>query len=140
MIPFLLRAAFLALLCIANPQPTAVDAVAEFWVAGKQPELWWPDTGRSELAKDYEIKDGENTLEVNGVSLRVNRMIGDEQLPEDSARHPVGGTLIAWQKWLLDGKPSPTGRFTFCTTKLWNKDEPLVESGLLGPVRLEAAK
>ncbi|MEI6647201.1 MAG: glycosyl hydrolase [bacterium] len=262
---------------VANPESNTVDAVAEFRITGKQPELWWPDTGRTELAKDFAIKDGitriplrldpsgsvfvifreatkatkgtgknwvetapvqeiagpwevtfdskwggpaqsvkfdklqdwsqhqdagikyysghatyrkvfshqssvvghrtyldlgkvaimaevtlngkslgivwkspyrvdvtdalkegENFLEIKVVNLWVNRMIGDEQLREDSVRKP-NGELVAWPQWLLDGKPSPAGRFTFCTTRLWKKADSLVESGLIGPVTLRCA-
>ena len=42
-------------------------------------------------------------------------------------------------QWLFDGKPSPTGRFTFTTWHHWTKgDEPLA-SGLFGPVLLRTA-
>jgi hypothetical protein len=44
--------------------------------------------------------------------------------------------LAEWPRWLLEGKPSPSGRYTFSTWLLWTKDSPLSESGLLGPVRL----
>ena len=52
---------------------------------------------------------------------------------EDGIAHSA---LRKWPQWVLDGKPSPTGRFTFTTWRLWKKGEPLLESGLLGPVRL----
>ncbi len=80
-------------------------------------------------------KVGENSLEIAVVNLWVNRMIGDEQLPEDSERNP-DGTLKSWPKWLQEDKPSPTGRHTFTTWRLWKKDQPLQPSGLVGPVRL----
>jgi len=37
-------------------------------------------------------------------------------------------------------QPSPTGRFTFTSHRLWKKDDPLVPSGLLGPVVLRTAE
>jgi hypothetical protein len=85
------------------------------------------------------LQPGENTLQVKVVNLWPNRMIGDEELPEDSLRRPEE-TLQKWPQWLIDGKPSPTGRVTFTTWKLWKKGEPLVESGLLGPVTLRAVE
>jgi hypothetical protein len=80
---------------------------------------------------------GLNTLEVTVANLPVNRMIGDEQLPEDSERGE-NGELKAWPQWVLDGKQSPAGRYTFASWSLYKKDDPLMESGLLGPVTLQS--
>jgi len=85
------------------------------------------------------LKPGSNALEVGVTNLWVNRMIGDEDLPEDSERNP-DGTLKAWPPWVQGGKASPTGRFTFTSWRLWKKGEPLVESGLLGPVTLRVVE
>ncbi|MBC7328007.1 hypothetical protein H5T87_07820 [bacterium] len=85
------------------------------------------------------VKPGENKLLLKVTNLWVNRMIGDEHLPEDSERNP-DGTLRSWPSWLLEGKPSPTGRFTFTTWRLWGKDDPLQPSGLIGPVRIQIAQ
>ena len=83
-------------------------------------------------------KPGSNRLQVKVTNLWPNRLIGDEQLPPD--REWNGKELKAWPQWLLDGKPSPTGRFTFTTWHHWTKDSPLLESGLLGPVTLRTAE
>ncbi len=92
------------------------------------------------------LHPGENRLELKIVNLWVNRMIGDEQLPSDCDRHVGGGPYRdgqlkekTWPQWLQEGKPSPSGRYTFATHPLWKKDDPLVESGLLGPVALTPA-
>jgi hypothetical protein len=84
------------------------------------------------------LKAGDNALEIGVTNLWINRMIGDEELPEDSDRNP-DGTLKAWPQWVQEGKPSPTGRFTFTSWRLWKKGEAPVESGLLGPVTLRVA-
>ncbi|MGB7719009.1 MAG: hypothetical protein WBL65_03860, partial [Bryobacteraceae bacterium] len=41
--------------------------------------------------------------------------------------------------WFLQNIPKPGARITFSTWKHYSKDSPLLESGLLGPVRLRAA-
>jgi len=81
------------------------------------------------------VHPGQNSLEIKVVNLWVNRMIGDEELPEDSARNP-NGTLKQWPDWLEQNGPSPSGRFTFTSWRLWKKGAPLQPSGLLGPVRI----
>ena len=65
-------------------------------------------------------------------------MIGDEQFPDDSQRNG-DGTLKSWPQWVNEGRPSPSGRYTFTSWRLWKKNDALVPSGLLGPVKLEAA-
>jgi hypothetical protein len=66
-------------------------------------------------------------------------MIGDEQLAEDSER-TAKGTLTNWPPWVIENRPSPSGRFTFTSWRLWKKDSALQQSGLIGPVTLRAAQ
>jgi hypothetical protein len=85
------------------------------------------------------MRPGRNRLEIKVTNLWPNRIIGDEQLPPDVEWQ--GATLKGWPEWLLKGQPRPpTGRFTFTTWKFWNKDSPLLESGLLGPVVIRSAR
>ncbi len=77
------------------------------------------------------LRPGTNELEVRVTNLWINRMIGDEQLPEDSDRNP-NGTLKSWPQWLADGKPSPTGRYTFTSWRMWGANDALLK---LGPAR-----
>ncbi|HEU5396777.1 MAG TPA: glycosyl hydrolase family 43, partial [Verrucomicrobiae bacterium] len=81
---------------------------------------------------------GANQLRVKVTNLWPNRLIGDEQLPPDVEWN--GKALAAWPQWLLDGKPSPTGRLTFTTWHHWTKSDTLLQSGLLGPVTLRVAE
>jgi hypothetical protein len=111
-----------------------VAIMARVTVNGEDLGVVWKPPFRIEVTGA--LKPGENSLEIQVANLWINRMIGDEQLPDDSERHP-GGNLKSWPEWLAQAKPSPTGRFTFTSWRLWKKDDPLVESGLLGPVTLE---
>ena len=114
-----------------------VAEIAEVRLNGKSLGTLWKAPFRVEITRS--VKAGENLLEVRVVNLWVNRQIGDEFLPEDSDRNP-NGTLKNWPQWLEEGKPSPTGRHTFTSWRLWRKDSPLQESGLLGPVTISAAR
>jgi len=110
-----------------------VEMIAEVRLNGKDLGVLWKPPFRVEVTAA--LQTGDNVLEVKVTNLWVNRMIGDEQLPEDSDRKP-DGTLKSWPQWVQQGKPNPTGRHTFTSWRLWKQDAPLVESGLLGPVKL----
>ena len=84
------------------------------------------------------LRTDANVLEIRVTNLFINRMIGDEQLPSDCERD-IQGTVTAWPKWVLDQTKSPSGRFTFATQRQWTADDPLVQSGLLGPVSIRTA-
>jgi (4-O-methyl)-D-glucuronate---lignin esterase len=81
------------------------------------------------------VTAGDNDLVIEVTNLWPNRLIGDKHLPDDSERR-ANGTLERWPQWLLDGKPSPTGRYTFSAWRLWKADDSLIPSGLIGPVQL----
>ncbi len=114
-----------------------VQVVAEVQLNGKTIATLWKPPYEADLTG--RVKPGKNQLRIRTANLWPNRMLGDECLPEDSERR-AEGTLKQWPSWLLAGKPSPTGRFTFTSWRLWKKEEPLLESGLLGPVKIRAAK
>jgi len=112
-----------------------VAVMAEVRLNGKRLGVLWKPPFRIEVTDA--LKRGKNELEVKIVNLWPNGLIGDEQLLEDSERNP-DGTLKKWPDWLQQGKPSPTGRHTFAMWRLWKKNDALLESGLIGPVKLEA--
>jgi hypothetical protein len=96
------------------------------------------------------IKLGSNHIEIQVTNLWPNRLIGDEQEPEDCSwgkvfddpRTPpgaVGKPLAEFPSWFLSNQPRPSAlRYTFTTWNYFRKDSPLLESGLLGPVTLRA--
>ena len=131
----------------------SVKNVAVVSVNGKNLGILWKPPFRVEVTGA--LKEGPNALEVKVTNLWPNRMIGDEQEPDDCAwgaediwtgigktpteKVDLGHSLKEIPSWLAKGEPRPSkGRYTFTTWKFYTKDSPLLESGLLGPVCLEA--
>jgi hypothetical protein len=114
-----------------------VAVMAQVKLNGHELGILWKPPYRVDVTAV--LRPGDNDLEVKVVNLWINRLIGDEQLPEDSERN-ANGTLKRWPEWLMKGQPSPTGRFTFTSWRLWKKNDALVQSGLLGPVLLAPAE
>ena len=114
-----------------------VQVMAQVKLNGKDLGILWKSPYRVDITEA--VKAGENALEVRVVNLWVNRMIGDEKMPEDSSRN-ADGTLKEWPQWLQEGKASPAGRYTFTSWRLWKTDDSLLESGLIGPVTLRATE
>jgi len=106
-------------------------------VNGKQVAVLWKPPFALDLSGL--VHKGVNHLEIKVTNLWPNRIIGDEQLPPDVVWD--GGHLKRWPDWLVQGKPRPkTGRITFATWHYYDKNSPLLESGLLGPVTIQATK
>ena len=86
------------------------------------------------------LRPGKNELEIKVTNLWPNRMIGDEQYADDSTTDGtwLKGSLNAWPDWIINktARPDPR-RITFTTFKHYQKDSPLIPSGLLGPVKLQ---
>jgi hypothetical protein len=90
----------------------AVKNLAEVTVNGKAVGTVWRAPFRVEVSGA--LKPGANTLRVRVANLWVNRLIGDQQ---PGAR-----------------------RYTYTTRQFYKADSPLLESGLLGPVRVVRRK
>ncbi|HEX8234409.1 MAG TPA: glycosyl hydrolase [Abditibacteriaceae bacterium] len=118
----------------------AVRNLAEVTLNGRNLGTLWKPPFRLDVTSA--ARPGTNRLEIKVTNLWVNRLIGDEQLPDDRqwAGSWAGEQLQAWPQWLLEGKPSPTGRITFTTWHHWTKDSSLLTSGLLGPVTLRPVR
>ncbi len=115
-----------------------VREMARVRLNGKDLGVLWKPPFRVEVTGV--ARAGENHLEVEVTNLWPNRLIGDEQYPDDCEWAP-GGPLKAWPQWLVQGKRRPpTPRVTFTTWKHFTQDSPLIESGLLGPVVLRVGK
>jgi hypothetical protein len=77
------------------------------------------------------LKRRGNKLEVEVANLWINRLIGDEAQPWDGVNEGK------WPEWLLNGTKRESKRYTFTTHRFYKKDDPLAESGLIGPVSIK---
>jgi len=127
-----------------------VEVIAEVKLNGKVIGNVWKPPYRLDITDA--VRSGDNDLEIQVTNLWPNRLIGDEQQPPEyqyggGMSGPGGpgtggatGGITKIPDWYAQGKPKPRSpRVAFATWKWYSKDDPLLESGLLGPVRLRTA-
>jgi hypothetical protein len=117
-----------------------VQVMAEVRLNGKDLGVLWKRPYAVDVTSA--LKPGRNQLQLKVTNLWPNRLIGDEQYPDDCTQDGTwkSGPLLAWPEWLLKHQLRPEGRrITFTTWKYYTKDSPLVPSGLLGPVSIQGA-
>jgi hypothetical protein len=122
-----------------------VHVTAEVFVNGKSAGVLWKRPYKLDITGA--LVKGENKIKVNVANLWVNRIVGDQELPEDcewttnTGSTAKGMGLAEVPGWVLEGKDSPTGRRAFVGWK-WDhmKGKDLVPSGLIGPVRVSVEK
>ena len=107
-----------------------VREIAEVLVNGRPAATLWKPPFRISL--DGFLKEGQNTLEVKVTNLWANRLIGDEQLPNDVRRK--GRSVRKWPDWLLNQTERSSKRVGFAAYQHFSRDSTLQSSGLLGPV------
>lgn len=106
-----------------------VKNMARIHINGKEAGTLWTAPWQLDIT-DF-VKQSDNELEIEVVNLWPNRLIGDEQLPDDGIQNHQ------WPEWLLKGEARNSERYTFTTYKHYTKDSPLLESGLIGPVTIQ---
>ncbi len=117
--------------------------VAEVRVNGKDAGIVWCAPWQVEITDLVRSKN--NKLEIDIANLWVNRLLGDEQLPED-VKYSTGvwHLIQEWPEWLTNPDVErSSGRYTFPAFNHWNEDKknsPLKPSGLFGPVTLQVAE
>jgi hypothetical protein len=124
-----------------------VEVIAEVTLNGKEIGNVWKPPYRLDITDV--VRSGRNDLEIRVTNQWPNRLIGDEQLPPEyeyggggsfNFSGPGMAAIAKIPDWFAQGKPKPPGeRVTFCVWRHYSKDDPLLESGLIGPVRLRTA-
>jgi hypothetical protein len=118
-----------------------VQVIAEIFINGESQGIVWKDPYRVDISTS--LKPGINEIEIRVANLWVNRLIGDQQYPDDcewttnTGSTAPGLGLAKMPDWLVNNKARPVQRKAFVTWK-WQhlEDKEPLPSGLLGPVRL----
>ncbi|MFO7933431.1 MAG: glycosyl hydrolase [Bacteroidales bacterium] len=97
-----------------------VKEVAEVYVNGESLGILWKPPWRVDITAA--ARAGENILTIEVANTWNNRLVGDGKLPEPERFTKTNITGPNWQ------------------TRVPWEDSPLIESGLIGPVRIEFAK
>ncbi len=122
-----------------------VKHIARVRLNGKDLGVVWTAPWHVNVPHSLLLKK-ENKLEVEVTNVWVNRLVGDEQEPPDAewgvswTGPECGKYMTRFPDWFVRNEPRPSkGRYCFTPWNYFTKDEPLVSSGLLGPVTLQAA-
>ena len=106
-----------------------VDVMASVKLNGKDLGVLWTAPWRIDITGL--LKQKHNTVEIEVANLWANRLIGDENFPDDGVHDGK------FPEWLINGTKRTSGRYTFTTLHPYTKKSPLLKSGLIGPVTIE---
>lgn len=111
-----------------------VENLAEVELNGHPLTLLWKAPYLLNISKM--VKTELNTLKIGVTNLYPNRLIGDEHLPEQYDFDEYGRIrqLPVW--YCHQEKDKERKRVLFIPWKHYKKTDPLLEAGLLGPVRI----
>ncbi|MCL2743965.1 MAG: hypothetical protein FWE67_08940 [Planctomycetaceae bacterium] len=117
---------------LGNPMRLSVNAahnVARVKVNGKELGILWTFPRTADVASA--VKEGENLLEIEVVNCWANRLIGDAGLPKEKRFTKTNLYLVPERE---------TEDWTYKAFQGFAANDPLLMSGLLGPVMIEFGK
>ena len=121
-----------------------VNDIVNMTINQKDLGVMWYATYKKDITEA--LKVGDNTLTIAVTNNWANRLIGDEQEPEDIVfgkervmkNENVGRPLKEYPDWFIKNQPRPSqGRKAFTNWYYYKKESPLQPAGLVGPVKLQ---
>jgi hypothetical protein len=113
-----------------------VEVIAKLFVNSKGVSLLWKEPYSADIT-DF-VKPGANEIKIEVTNLWANRLIGDEWLPVEN-KYSEHKFIEGFPEWFVNNEKKPGERKAFSVWHSFEKTEPLLESGLLGPVKLHLA-
>jgi hypothetical protein len=108
-----------------------VEVIAEVKINGVNVGQVWKEPYIIDITNQARI--GLNYVTIAVTTLGANRQIGDEFLPNEN-NYSDHGFIYNLPNWFTNNQPKPGKRKTFSVWKNFKKGDPLLASGLLGPV------
>lgn len=113
--------------------------LAELEINGAEAGVLWMLPFRKDITRF--LKPGRNVIKIHVTNTWVNRLVGDEQYPEDfewTDRNQGLRAMTGLPDWFTAGEPRPQKeRKAFVPWYFFNKNSRLSPAGLLGPVVLK---
>ena len=110
--------------------------IAELEINGKRAGVLWHPPYRKDVTEL--LRSGDNNIKIHVTNNWTNRLIGDEQYPEDfewTDRNQGLRAMTGLPEWFVKNQPRPVKeRKTFMPWYYFNKNSPLYPAGLIGPV------
>lgn len=120
--------------------------VAHVWLNGQDLGVAWCAPWEVIISGGI-LKEKGNRLKIDFTNVWANRLIGDEQEPQDcefvnAPPYFAGQYLKRWPKWFQSwasgtGDRPSSGRQCFTPWNYFSKDSKLVSSGLRGPLAIK---
>ena len=109
-----------------------VKSLARVTLNGHELGVLWTAPWQVDVTGIIEQKG--NHVEIEVANLWPNRLIGDQQMPDDGVKDDK------WPEWLLKNQARTSGRYTFTNFNPYKKESPLLRSGLIGPVTIQQSE
>lgn len=111
-----------------------VENIAEIIVNGQPSVLLWKAPYLLDITSM--VKEGSNSLVIQVTNMYPNRIIGDEHFPEEF-EYDEYGRIRQLPTWYVNQEEDKNReRVLFFPWKYYKRTDPLLESGLLGPVQI----
>lgn len=111
-----------------------VSVAAKVLLNGKELPVLWKSPFKIDISKS--AKEGENELKIEVTNTWTNRLIGDENYPNETGYNLIMENMPDW--YTNNEAPNLGQRKAFCAYPFYKKGDPLESSGLIGPVQIKA--
>jgi hypothetical protein len=113
-----------------------VSVAAKVFVNGEELSVLWKSPFTIDISKA--AKEGENELRIEVTNTWTNRLIGDENYPNETGYDIKMDTMPDW--YTNNEAPNLGQRKAFCAYPFYKQGDSLESSGLIGPVQIKIKK